>query len=267
MVNLKPEVSIIIPTYNMAATLPRALVSAMSQSHGNLEIIVVDDGSKDNTRDVVRTVGGNDGRVRYIFQPHRCKPVAVNNGLTNSRGDFIALLDADDTLTEHSIESRLRFLEKNPGLNAVFADTNYMNGDGKAYAVKRPPANRSNPELGLMFLSSSRIPFHAMSLMYRWEVFSEIGRFDESLRRAEDADFVFRLFNACEVGYLPDVVYNYNVTTHSAPERLANRLIGTFDKLAVIRKHTAGARRIGLSASTIGIHALKFIYEAFSYRK
>lgn len=103
--NDNPLVTIIIPTYNYALYLGKALRSCISQNHSNLEIIVIDDGSTDNTREVVQ--GFYDDRIRYHYQENRGVSASRNRGIELAQGKFVAFLDADEFLTDDSIETRL----------------------------------------------------------------------------------------------------------------------------------------------------------------
>ena len=106
--NDNPLVTIIIPTYNYALYLGKALQSCISQSYSNLEIIVIDDGSTDNTREVVQ--GFHDDRIRYHYQENLGVSASRNRGLELAQGEFIAFLDADEYLTDDSIETRLAIM-------------------------------------------------------------------------------------------------------------------------------------------------------------
>src|SRR6266516_2486605 len=86
-------VSVVIPTFNRAAIVTRAIESALSQTYGNIEVIVVDDGSADDTRDIVASYGE---RVRYFYQNNAGVSAARNTALRNARGEFVAFLDSDD---------------------------------------------------------------------------------------------------------------------------------------------------------------------------
>lgn len=115
-----PLVSIVIPTYNYADYLPTAITSCLQQTYRNIEIIVVDDGSTDDTPAVVE---GFRGRVRSIHQANQGVSSARNRGLEEARGSFITFLDADDALTTDSIEIRVRILTDNEDAGFVISST------------------------------------------------------------------------------------------------------------------------------------------------
>ncbi len=101
------KVSIIIPTYNRAHLVKRAIYSVLNQTFKNFELIVVDDGSQDNTKEVLESI--DDLRVKIIFQENRGVSAARNKGIYESSGDIIALLDSDDEWLEDKLKVHLRF--------------------------------------------------------------------------------------------------------------------------------------------------------------
>src|SRR6185437_10639679 len=100
--------SIVIPTYNRVRCIARAIDSALGQTYGEVEVIVVDDGSTDHTRALVLDTYGGDGRVRYVHQPHRGVSAARDHGIRLSEGDLVAWLDSDDAWSRSSSISRFR---------------------------------------------------------------------------------------------------------------------------------------------------------------
>ena len=119
MIN-QPVVSVVIPTHNYASYLPKALESCLNQTYKHIEIIVVDDGSTDNTREFLGDYGD---RVRYVHQEHRGASAARNRGLSLAKGEFVNFLDADDYFTEDSIEIRLRILFESNEIGAVISSS------------------------------------------------------------------------------------------------------------------------------------------------
>src|SRR3954470_16999186 len=109
---MKPRVSVVMATYNYAHYLPGALDSALAQTAGDLEVIVVDDGSTDNTPDVVGPYLA-DARVRYVRTANQGQPAAENVGIRLSRAPFVAFLDADDLWLPHKLEKQLQLFRDN----------------------------------------------------------------------------------------------------------------------------------------------------------
>ena len=112
-------VSVIVPTYNRASILERAIRSALSQTYENLEVVVVDDGSSDDTRAVVERMGP---RVRYVYQMNAGVAAARNTAMRHARGEFFAFLDSDDVWLGWKIEAELAGLRTNPDVGIVWTD-------------------------------------------------------------------------------------------------------------------------------------------------
>ena len=109
-----PKVSIIIPIYNTAERLPGCLDSVLGQTHQNLEIILVDDGSTDDSPAIIQTYAQKDSRIKVITQKNQGQSAARNRGLKQATGDFISFLDSDDAIKSNFIQKLLAPYAKNP---------------------------------------------------------------------------------------------------------------------------------------------------------
>ena len=112
-----PRVSVIIPTYNRANMVGDAVQSVLEQSYADWELIVVDDGSQDNTRDVLADY--SDPRIRYIYQENRKLPGARNTGIRAGTGEYVAFLDSDDLFTPGKLERQVAVLDRSPDVGLV----------------------------------------------------------------------------------------------------------------------------------------------------
>lgn len=122
-------VSVIMPTYNSEKFIEKTVASALNQTYRKLEVIIVDDCSKDNTRTVVERLSDNDSRVRCVFQnENQGAAVARNVGIKNARGKYIAFLDSDDTWLPDKIEKQINVLRN--GHPFVFCAYDFVDGDG-----------------------------------------------------------------------------------------------------------------------------------------
>ena len=121
-------VSVVIPTFNRARLVRRAVQSALDQSYGRLEVVVVDDGSTDGTRDAI--AGIDDDRLHYVRQENAGLPAARNRGIAESTGDFIALLDSDDVWLPWKVEAQLAALAAFPASGMVWTDMVAVNEAG-----------------------------------------------------------------------------------------------------------------------------------------
>lgn len=179
-----PLVSVIIPCYNHARFLGRAVGSVQSQSNVHTEIIVVNDGSTDATRVVCESMTG----VTYIYQSNQGLSAARNTGFLKSKGQFILFLDADDYLYPDAITTNLSYLQRNPSLAFVSGGHNKVNAGGRI--IDEDHAGVSADHY-LELLRGNYIGMHATVLYTRW-VLNEFS-FDTGLKACEDYDMYFRI--------------------------------------------------------------------------
>ena len=102
---MRPFFSIIIPTYNRGHVLGKTIQSVINQNFNDWELIVVDDGSTDNTKNIINDFSKNDSRIRYIYQDNQERSAARNNGIENSNGKYICFLDSDDEYLQHHLST------------------------------------------------------------------------------------------------------------------------------------------------------------------
>ncbi|GBF80674.1 glycosyltransferase family 2 protein [Aphanothece sacrum] len=117
--NVKPEISIILITYNRANYLKKAIESVINQTFKNWELLVIDDGSKDNTFEIVNPFVENNERIRYFRHTNRGLAHARNAGIQACFGNYITFLDSDDSYKSNHLESRLEYMESHPELEAI----------------------------------------------------------------------------------------------------------------------------------------------------
>ena len=181
-----PKISIIIPAFNQSAYLSEAIKSVLQQSYSEWELIVVDDGSTDETPLVVAQ--HPDPRIRYIRQANRGLPAARNTGIEASRGDYLAFLDADDYFHPGKLEVQVSHLEQNPEVGLSYASRIEVDGKGDYSWLLRAPETITLEDLVLGF------PFTINDLLVRKSWVEKSGPFDESFRlHSEDRDFYLRL--------------------------------------------------------------------------
>ena len=183
---ISPRVSIIIPAYNQAAYLAQAVQSVLDQSYPNCELIIIDDGSTDATREVA--AGFDAARIRYVRQENKGLPGARNTGITLAGGEYLAFLDADDAFHPEKLAVQAAHLDQNPDIGLSYASRIEVGGDMQPAWFLRAPAQISLPELVLGF------PFTINDLLVRRSWVEKIAGFDESFRlHSEDRDFYLRL--------------------------------------------------------------------------
>jgi glycosyltransferase involved in cell wall biosynthesis len=181
-----PRVSIVITCYNHARFLGDAIRSALDQTIDRVEVIVVDDGSKDDTAEVA----GAFPQVRYLFQRNQGLAAARNSGLAISNGDYVCFLDADDMLLPEAIESGLKAFEQHPECGFVYGDS--CDVDVSGAALSGPRGQRVEKDHYRALLEGNFIGMHA-TVLYRCEALRSAGGFDVRLRRCEDYEIYLRI--------------------------------------------------------------------------
>jgi len=184
-----PGVSIIIPSYNYAHFLPDALESLVSQDYPLFEIIVIDDGSSDNTAEVARSFGE---KVRYIYQDNKGLPASRNSGIKFARHPFVAFVDADDLWLPGTLRAMMTAFNQEAS-DCSLVGTAYFVMDGKA--VITPKSTYFQHKSGKItredLLLKNR--FHASGIICRKQDLLEAGYFEETMRSSEDRDTWVRL--------------------------------------------------------------------------
>lgn len=189
-----PKVSIIIPTYNRAQSLNRAIQSVLNQTYENFELIIVDDGSKDNTEKVVKNI--HDNRIKYFrHEVNQGGSSARNTGIKNSTGKYVAFLDSDDEWLEGKLESQVRAMENRPSdvWGGVYCGFFYTTGKGEVIeAVKCGNLKKDLLNLEVDMCAGS-------TFLVSKSVINDIGLFDESFKRHQDWEYLVRFFRKYKI--------------------------------------------------------------------
>ena len=184
-----PTVSVIMPAYNVEPYIGDAIRSALTQTFSDFELIVVDDGSKDGTADVVRALSREDARINLVQQSNRGLAGARNSGLRAARGEFFALLDSDDLWEPAFLAEQLAILKAHPEIDIVTGNGWYLGGVQHGQPTRPFPDSRPRPCLASIIGDEWSV--FIMSV-FRRHVYTAIGPFDESMRSNEDYDFWLR---------------------------------------------------------------------------
>jgi glycosyltransferase involved in cell wall biosynthesis len=204
-------VTIVLPTYNRASRLPGALHSCLQQTYRNLEVIVVDDGSTDNTLEVVAPFQREDSRVRYLRQENQKLPAALNTGFRASMGKFLTWISDDNRFHEDAIEIMAQALHENPDVGLVYCGYDIVDAQGNLLQKVHPPG----PDC-LFNLNCVQACF-----MYRRKVYEVVGDYDPAWLYVEDYDYWLRVQKRFNLAHLPHVQpYSFVVHQQSLTSRL-----------------------------------------------
>jgi len=203
-----PVISIVLPTFNRAKTIGRAINSLLEQTYQDYEIIIVDDASEDETEEIVK--GFADEKTRYI----RCKqnkgPGAARNlGIQESRGKFIAFQDSDDEWLPEKLEKQIKvFFAAEPELGVVYSDMARITKDGSEIYYKSPIIQQDR-------IIDPVTKYYAVygigiqSTLIRKECFEKAGGFNENFLRFEDGELFIRLSKYYRFHHLPEILVKY----------------------------------------------------------
>ncbi len=184
-------VSVIIPTYNRSAILLEAVDSVLKQSHQNFELWVVDDGSTDNTRQIIEQIA--DRRVFYLFQENAGPAAARNTGIGKARGKYIAFLDSDDLWHPRKLEKQMAVFRKESGVGLISTWSTYLNSEGRFLFKKSCRAKDTKDYLKYLLLHPDKAFTGTPTLLVKKECFDRVGLFDEGQLLFEDWDLCFRI--------------------------------------------------------------------------
>lgn len=196
----QPLVSIIIPTYNKEEYIKKALESVLNQTYKEIEVIVIDDGSIDNTQEIVKSF--NNTRIIYIWQENKGAAAARNTGIKKAQGKYIAFLDSDDLWLKEKLEKQVRFLEENPEMGLLGTGCYQINYKREIMGKKIFPTK--NKVLQGILIKYN--PFIQSSVMVRKEVFDKIDSYDESFSQSEDYELWLRIAKYYKIANLPELL-------------------------------------------------------------
>lgn len=237
-------VDVIIPAYNGARYLPYALDSVIAQTFGDWKIVLVDDGSTDNTAEVVAPYAARLGeRLAYIRQANAGVSAARNRAIRASDAEFIALLDADDVWRPERLAETVRAFREHPEAGIVYSGLTLMDAEGReGQTYTGTKANETAKVAPLIYSREIHLPCVTVSVRRR--CVEEAGLFDESMRATEDRDLWFRVALKYDAVFVPKSLAYYRVTADSASRDPEKMMRG---QEWFLRKHY-GAPGCGLAA-------------------
>ena len=198
-----PEVSVIIPTYNSARYLVDAVDSVLAQTFRDFEVLVIDDGSTDETESLI---GGYGAPVRYIRQENSGVAAARNRGIAESRGRYVAFLDADDTWFPTKLERQIETLKGRVDSRISYSAFTVVDSDMTPIMIKR--SNRRGTALEDLLLLGNVVGSICTVLAAR-DLFDRVGLFDADLSQCADWDMWVRIARQTEFVYIDESLVTY----------------------------------------------------------
>jgi len=196
------EVSVVIPTYNRGYSLDRAINSVLRQSFDDFELIVVDDGSTDNTQEVVASF--KDQRLRYFLTENRGVSAARNLGVSYSKAQWLAFLDSDDEWLSDKLERQIEYLNNHREMELVHGEEIWIRKGRRVNPMKKHQKSGGDifiRSLDLCLISPSAV-------MLSRDLFYEMGKFDEEFVVCEDYDLWLKITSRHKVGFIESPVIN-----------------------------------------------------------
>jgi len=227
----QPLVSIIVPTHNYGSLIGETLISVQCQTFTRWECIIIDDGSTDDTAEVVASIAHRDPRVRYLLQANRRQAAAKNTGLANARGEYVQFLDADDLIESRKLERQVAYLEEHPEVDIVYGGVRYFRTHdtnerlysmGTDNAPWMPCVSGAGREVLKALVRDNIIVIN--SPLIRRSIVHEVGHFDVRLPPAEDWDYWLRCALAGAYFQFADIEETLALVRIHAPSSSQDRL-------------------------------------------
>ena len=204
----EPLISIVMPVYNRQKYIQRAIESVQNQTYQNWQLVVVDDGSTDLSKSMLEKYSASSAKIKVLYQSHKRLPAARNNGIKNSRGDFITFLDSDDEYSSKHIEQRVNYFKKNNTID-------FIHGGVKIIGYEYVP-DKNDPRK-LIHLSECTI---GATFFGKRKVFTSLSGFKD-IRYSEDSEFLERVETKYQVKKVDFPTYIYH---RDVPDSITNTL-------------------------------------------
>lgn len=232
------KLSIVLTTHNRVDLLPQGVETVLSQGFSNFELLIVDDGSTDSTREVLPQITAKDNRIRVVSHEHsRGLSAARNTGIREACGDALAFLDDDDLWYPDKLKRQVHLLNKSPDTcGLIYCWFEYFSAStGQVIEVRKPSLS------GEVFAKTiERQPLgNGSTFLIPKHVFNSVSGFDETLKRGIDGDFVRRLARQFNVNFVPETLARLRVDhghgriTNDSHKGIFNALNGHYRKLDV----------------------------------
>ncbi|MFH1453394.1 MAG: glycosyltransferase [Armatimonadota bacterium] len=214
-----PKVSVIIPVYNAEKYIKRTIQSVLDQTYTDYEIIVVDDGSTDYSKEVLSSYGD---KVRYFYQKNSGVSAARNRAIREAKGEYIALLDQDDLWYSQRLEKQIALLDKRPDTGIVYADCNYIDAEDKVLLRLFEKGRSYSGKVFEQLAIDNFIPIP--TVLIKKEILDKTGLFLEDYTFAEEYDLFLRIARNHNVEFIDEVLAGYRIHDTNLSKDIENSL-------------------------------------------
>jgi len=213
---MPPKVSVNICCYNSEKFIKETIQSVLDQTFRDLELIIIDDGSKDSTSKIVRSF--SDPRIKYYYQENRGLSASRNRAIELSQGEYIALLDHDDLWEEKKLEKQIALLDSRKNLGLVYSDSYFIDENGRItgsfFKLNKPAKGCVIKEL----IEGDFIP--CLTAVMRRSYMQRVGNFRDNLKIAEEYDYFIRLSLISEFDYIDEPLSRYRIHSNNTSKDL-----------------------------------------------
>lgn len=210
-----PKVDVIIPAYNAAKYLPAAIESVVAQTFEDWRILLIDDGSTDNTAEVVAPYIEQLGeKLKYIYQPNAGLPAARNAAIRNSSAELLALLDADDLWLPCRLAESVKCFVGRPRVGLAYGLISRIDADGKVLDTFGGNLTHAEGQIA-SYIYTREVQLPCPTMTFRRSCVDEVGLFDETMRATEDRDMWLRIALRYDVALAPKVIALYRMSQGS----------------------------------------------------
>jgi len=201
-------VSVLMPTYNCSRYIIPAVRSILNQTFREFELVIIDDGSGDNTEELISQI--KDSRVRYIKTEHKGLAAALNYGIGICESDWIARMDSDDLNSRYRLEKQIRFLEQNSDYDIVSSWSVYFNDKGRIMFLLKPPVSHNE----IIEAMNIHNPVNHSGVIYRKKIISE-NKYNENYTTNEDYELFYRLRDYVRFYNIPEFLVYTRIRKNS----------------------------------------------------
>lgn len=219
--NISPEVSVVMPVYNAGKFLKAAIDSILNQTYTDLELIIINDGSKDNSEEIIR--GYKDARIKYFYQHNQGVANTLNNGINYAKGKYIWRHDADDISLTTKLEEEYNFLTKHPDIVLCACQVAFMTENGKVAWDFRQPKNKywqNNEEYKIVTREdfSPYCPITHGTVLVQTDVMKKLGGYRTEFITGEDVDMWLRLIQQYKAAVINKCLSLHRLSGNSATQ-------------------------------------------------